>query len=58
MLRMNDDARTPQMRGGDPGVIWLPAPMMKPQARLTLLLESLGPSTGKLASLLCERAHS
>jgi hypothetical protein len=49
---------TPPMRGGDPGVIWLPAPMMKPQARLTLLLENRGMSAGRLESLLCERAHS
>ena len=58
MLGMNDDDGTPQMRGGDPGVIWLPAPMMKPQARLTLLLENRGMSAGRLESLLCERAHS
>ena len=49
---------TPPMRGGDPGVIWLPAPMMKPQARLTLLLESRGTSPGRLESLLCHPAHS
>ena len=48
----------PAMRGGDPGVIWLPAPMMKPQARLTLLLESRGTSAGRLESLLCQPAHS
>jgi beta-galactosidase len=48
----------PSMRGGDPGVIWLPAPMMKPQARLTLLLESRGTSAGRLESLLCRPAHS
>ncbi|HEY8702013.1 MAG TPA: beta-galactosidase [Arthrobacter sp.] len=52
------DAGIPRMSGGDPGVIWLPAPMMKPQARLTLLLESRGTTAGRLESLLCERAHS
>jgi hypothetical protein len=53
-----DDSAVPSMRGGDPGVIWLPAPMMKPQARLTLLLESRGTTAGRLDSLLCQRAHS
>ena len=58
MPGLQDDSAAPRMRGGDPGVIWLPAPMMKPQARLNLLLESRGTSAGRLESLLCERAHS
>jgi beta-galactosidase len=58
MPGLGADAGAPLMRGGDPGVIWLPAPMMKPQARLTLLLENRGMTAGTLESLLCERAHS
>ena len=58
MPGVQGDSAAPRMSGGDPGVIWLPAPMMKPQARLTLLLESRGTSAGRLESLLCERAHS
>jgi beta-galactosidase len=58
LLDPPESPASPQMRGGDPGVIWLPAPMMKPQARLTLLLESRGTSAGRLESLLCRPAHS
>lgn len=47
-----------ELRGGDPGVIWLPAPMIKPDARLTLLLECRGTSAGTLDSLLCRPAAS
>jgi beta-galactosidase len=58
MPGLGADAGAPLMRGGDPGMFWLPAPMMKPQARLTLLLENRGMTAGNLESLLCERAHS
>ncbi len=58
LLDPPESPASPRMRGGDPGVIWLPAPMMKPQARLTLLLESRGTSAGRLESLLCLPAHS
>ncbi|MBT2533557.1 beta-galactosidase [Arthrobacter sp. ISL-48] len=54
----DDDAANPSMSGGNPGVIWLPAPMMKSQARLTLLLENRGMTAGRLETLLCEPAHS